>query len=99
MGKKAVMTTTVQHNRDRARYEIVVDDRIVGIADYRVVLDAVVFPHTEIEPPLRGQGLGAELVRYALDDVRRSGGKVVPHCWYVAEFIAEHPEFSDLVAS
>ncbi len=92
------MATTVKHNRARSRYEISVDDRVVGIADYDVVRDAVVFPHTEIEWSMRGQGLGAELVRHALDDVRRAGGKVVPQCWYVAEFIAEHPEYGELVA-
>jgi len=40
-----------------------------------------VFLHTEIETPMRGQGLSAELVRRALDDVRAAGGSVVPHCW------------------
>ncbi len=92
------MATTVQHNRARSRYEILVDDRVVGFADYELVDDKVVFPHTEIEWSRRGQGLGAELVRHALDDVRRTGGKVVAHCWYVAEFIADHPEYGTLVA-
>ena len=92
------MATTVQHNRARSRYEILVDDRVIGFADYHLVDDTVVFPHTEIEWSMRGQGLGAELVRQALDDVRRTGGKVVAACWYVAEFIAEHPEYGNLVA-
>jgi hypothetical protein len=92
------MAATVQHNRARSRYEILVDDRVVGFADYQQEDDAFVFPHTEIEWSMRGQGLGAELVRYALDDVGRNGGKVVAHCWYVAEFIAEHPEYAGLVA-
>ena len=92
------MATTVQHNRARSSYEILVDERVVGFADYELVDDTVVFPHTEIEWSRRGQGLGAELVRHALDDVRRTGGKVVAHCWYVAEFIAEHPEYGTLVA-
>ena len=92
------MAATVQHNRARSRYEISVDDRVVGFADYQQEDDTFVFPHTEIEWSMRGQGLGAELVRYALDDVRRNGGTVVAHCWYVAEFIAEHPEYAGLVA-
>jgi uncharacterized protein len=58
----------------------------------------VVFPHTEIEPSMRNQGLGAELVRGALDDVRARGGTVVAQCWYVAEFIDQHPEYSDLLS-
>jgi predicted GNAT family acetyltransferase len=92
------MATTVQHNLARSRYEILVDDRIIGFADYHVVDDTVVFPHTEIEWSMRGRGLGAELVRHALDDVRRTGGKVVAECWFVSEFIAEHPEYGNLVA-
>jgi predicted N-acetyltransferase YhbS len=49
-------------------------------------------------PARRNQGLGAQLVRGALDDVRRKGAKVVPMCWFVAEFIEEHPEYADLRA-
>ena len=48
---------------------------------------------------MRGQGVGAELVRQALDDVRAGGGLVVPQCWYVARFIDEHPEYADLLAT
>ena len=53
---------------------------------------------TEIVPARRNQGLGHQLVQGALDDVRRKGAKVVPYCWFVAEFIAENPEYADLRA-
>ena len=89
----------VLHNTESSRYEIVVDGRVVGIADYRADGGAVVFPHTEIDPSMRGRGLAAELVRHALDDVRSTGASVVPLCWYVAQFIDEHPEYQDLVAA
>ena len=88
----------VHHNPDRSRYELLMDGRLVGVADYQPAGDVLVFPHTEIEPPLRGRGLGAELVRGALDDVRRQGKAVDPQCWYVAQFIDEHPDYADLVA-
>ena len=63
--------------------------------------DTVVFPHTEISTALRGQGLGAVLVRSALDDVRASGSgrRVVASCWFVAQFIDENPEYRDLLAA
>jgi uncharacterized protein len=91
-------STEVGHNGSRSRYEITLDGRLVGFADYRAHGDIVVFPHTEIEPSVRNQGLGAELVRRALDDLRARGGTVVAHCWYVAEFIDQHPEYADLLA-
>ena len=93
------MSGQVQNNTERSRYELVIDARVVGIADYRVAGDAVVFPHTEIHPSLQGQGLGAVLVQGALDDVRRAGRTVVPRCWYVRQFIDEHPEYRDLLAA
>ena len=92
------MATEVHNNRAQSRYELMIDDELVGIAEYRVVGDVVVFPHTEIERSRRGQGFGAQLVQYALDDVRATGRRVRPQCWYVAEFIAEHPEYADLAS-
>ena len=90
--------TEVRDNPDKNRYELLEDGRLLGVADYRVMGDTVAFPHTEIVPSRRKQGLGAQLVQAALDDVRRKGAKVVPYCWFVAEFIEENPEYADLRA-
>ena len=92
------MANTVRHDAERSRYELVVDGVVVGVADYSLHGGTWVFPHTEIVRTHRGRGLGAELVRGALDDVRRAGGKVVPRCWYVAEFIEDHPDSRDPVS-
>ena len=92
-------TTSVRDNAEASRYELVLDGRVVGIADYRRTGDRVVLPHTQIDDDRRGQGLGAVLVRGVLDDVRAQGATVVPACWYVAEFLGEHPEYADLVAA
>jgi predicted GNAT family acetyltransferase len=93
------MHSEVRKNVEASRYELLLDSDVVGVADYRVEADAVVFPHTEIDGRLRGQGLGAQLVRGALDDVRTTGSRVVARCWYVAEFIEANPEYRDLLAA
>jgi len=95
----AESTTEVRNNAVRSRYEVSLDGRVVGFADYRADGDILVFPHTVIEPSMRNQGIGAELVRGALDDVRDRGFSVVARCWYVAEFIDQHPEYADLLAA
>jgi uncharacterized protein len=89
---------TVDDNAELSRFEIKDHGRVVGVADYRVEGDRVVLPYTEVDPALRGSGLGAELIRAALDAIRDSGRGVVPQCSYVAHFIAEHPDYQDLVA-
>ncbi len=93
------MGREVRNNVVQSRYELTDDGQIVGIADYDVEGDRVVFPHTEIDRARRGQGLGAELVRFALDEVRESGRQVEARCWYVAEFIRENPEYQELLAA
>jgi predicted GNAT family acetyltransferase len=87
----------VTNNEDRSRYELTDGGVIVGVADYSLVGERVVIPHTEIDPRRRGQGMGAVLVQGALDDVRAQGRSVVPACWYVAQYIREHPDYADLV--
>jgi hypothetical protein len=93
----AFVSNEVRHNPDRSRYELFVDGKLVGIAVYRVHGDVIVIPHTEIDRAKRGQGLGAELLKGTLDDIRASGRTVVAECWYVAEFIDEHPEYQALL--
>jgi predicted GNAT family acetyltransferase len=91
--------TEVRKNAERSRYELVVDAEVVGVADYRREGDTLVFPHTEVKSSLRGQGMGARLVQGALDDARAEGHRVVPRCWYVAEFIDANPEYQDLLVA
>jgi predicted GNAT family acetyltransferase len=93
------VNTEVRNNAEASRYELLLDTEVIGVADYRVEGDAIVFPHTQIERRLRNKGLGAQLVRAALDDVRAGGGRVVARCWYVAEFIDANPEYKDLLVA
>jgi predicted GNAT family acetyltransferase len=93
------MDVSVRDDSEHSRYELSVDGAVVGIAEYELSGSTVVFPHTVIDPTRRGQGLGAILVRAALDDARELGRRVVPQCWYVESFIDEHPEYRTLVES
>lgn len=93
------MDTQVRKAEDRSRYELLLDGRVVGVADYHDTGDALVFPHTEIDRAHRGKGLGEVLVRAALDDVRSQGRTIVPSCWFVRDFLAAHPDYDDLRAA
>jgi predicted GNAT family acetyltransferase len=82
---------------ERSRYEATIDGQVVAFADYVEQGSIVVMPHTVTTPALRGQGHAGRVVRFALDDIRASGRKVVASCWYVARYIDEHPDDSDLL--
>jgi predicted GNAT family acetyltransferase len=99
LGYNIDMQREVRRNEQRGRYELTIDGRLVGIADFVADGSTVVLPHTEIDPAQRGHGLGAILVKGALDDIRARGGTVIPRCWYVRQYIDEHPEEADLLAA
>ena len=73
--------------------------QVVGILDYHADGDTLVLPHTVIDASERGQGLGATLVQFALDEIRRDGQRIVPTCSFVAQFLDEHPQYQDLIAA
>lgn len=94
------VTTSFEHDPEARQYRLVRDGDVVSLADYRPLEDGatLVFHHTYTPPAQRGQGHAADLVGRALDDVRAAGRRVVPTCWFVAEFIDLHPEYADLRA-
>ena len=47
----------------------------------------------------RGRGLAAMLVEAAVGYARAEGYRIVPTCWYVAQWIRAHPEHLDLIAA
>jgi predicted GNAT family acetyltransferase len=87
----------VADNPDRLRYEIHVDGALAGFLTYRAQPGGLVLVHTEVADEFEGHGLASQLVREALDDIRRRGLHVVPRCPLVAKYIRRHPEYEDLV--
>jgi predicted GNAT family acetyltransferase len=80
------------------RYEARLGGRRVGVAEYLVSGERVVFPHTEVEPALEGRGIASQLARRALDDARERGLRVVPACSFFRVYLQRHPEDADLIA-
>ncbi|HEV2717782.1 MAG TPA: GNAT family N-acetyltransferase [Terriglobales bacterium] len=53
--------------------------------------------HTEVPKKLRGIGVASSLAETALNWARENHYKVDIICPYVRSYVAEHPEFSDIV--
>ncbi len=87
----------VSDNDGKDCYEGVVDGEVVGVVVYKRFGRRVVIRHTVIDSDFRGRGLGAQLVKEVLDDLRARGDKLTNYCGFVADFIAEHPEYQNIV--
>ena len=44
-----------------------------------------------------GRGIGSQLAKGALDQVRKRGMKVVPLCPFIKAYIEKHAEYQDLL--
>jgi predicted GNAT family acetyltransferase len=87
----------VRDNQTRSRFEILVDGVPAGFAQYRLREGSITFTHTVIDQEYEGQGLGGQLARSALDNVRGRGLTVRPLCPFIARYIRRHPEYVDIV--
>lgn len=90
---------SVRDNPEGHRFEAVDESGVVaGVAVYRRHDDRIVFLHTEVDDAREGQGVGSELVREALDQVRSEGLRVVAQCPFVRSWIEHHPDYADLTS-
>lgn len=81
------------------QYEAVRDGTVVGLLTYHwSSASHVDLDHTYVAPRERGHNVGVTLLEHAIAAVRSKGATLSPGCSFVAEYIAKHPEFADLVA-
>jgi predicted GNAT family acetyltransferase len=93
------MAVEVSDVPEAKRYEARVEgeSKAAGIADYIRTTELVAFVHTEVSPEYEGRGVGAALVRTALDEARAANVRVLATCPFFAGWIARHPEYQDLL--
>jgi predicted GNAT family acetyltransferase len=63
----------VVDNPKRERYELRADGKTAGFIFYRLKGGRMTMVHTEVEPAYEGHGLGTDLAKAALADVRERG--------------------------
>jgi hypothetical protein len=92
------VTLTVVHEPDASRYALLEDGERIGVAEYDLRDDAIVFTHTEVDESKREKGMASRLVSEALDDVRANSDlRVIVTCPYIRSWLPEHPEYRDLL--
>ena len=82
---------------DAQRYEAYLEGELAGVLEYVVKRARIALVHTEVAPAFEGRGIGAALARFALDDARSRGLRVIASCPYVRSYLTRHPEDHDIV--
>lgn len=86
----------VTNNEAKHRFEADVNGEM-AVLEYRMRHGALWLLHTDVPAAGQGGGVGAALVRAAMDYAREQGIKVVPACTFAAAYIRRHPEYESQV--
>lgn len=83
-------------NREAKRYEFQVGEHLARV-EYIKAQDRIYLTHTEVPGELAGKGVGSELVKASLEDIKDQGLTLVPLCPFVALFLKRNPQWKELV--
>lgn len=85
---------------ERHQYQLALDGKVAAHIAYCMRGEGTIdLVHTEVEPEHEGKGLASRIAKFALDDARARGLKVIPSCSYIDGWVKKHPEYADLVTS
>jgi uncharacterized protein len=90
------MEPDIRHNQAASRFETTVDGSLC-VLDYRLRDGLLSIDHVGVPPPVEGRGIAGQLVQAAMEQARREGWRVVPHCAYAAAWLRRHPEYAGFV--
>lgn len=89
----------VHRDDSHQHYVVTVGSLELASLRYREVDGRVVLLTTTVIPEFHGRGLAADLIAYALDDIRDRGMHVTVYCRVIAAFMEGNRQYADLIDS
>lgn len=87
----------VENNQAKNQFEADLDGK-TALIKYKKEADGTLnLFHTEVPAEFEGRGVGAQLVKDALEQIKAERLKIIPSCAFVAAYIKRHPAYQDLV--
>ncbi len=87
----------VVDNAEKSYYEVRVAGHTAGAMLYQRVGSRRAIQAAAIDEAFRGRGLAQALMSRALDDIRAHGETISSHCPILDRFLADNPQYQDLV--
>ena len=86
----------VKRNEAKRRFETEMDGQ-VGVLEYQMNGNTIVFTHAGVPPEIEGRGVAGALTKAGLEYARAQQLRVVPQCPFVQNYLARHSEYKDLI--
>ena len=83
-------------NKGRFFYEL--NGKEMGLMTYsHAGTDKLIIDHTEVDPSLKGQGIGYKLVEASVSYARIKNIKILPLCPFAAAVFKKRDDYSDVL--
>lgn len=83
-------------NEDKKRFEIEIDGHFAFI-NFTETQNQISLNHTEVEKELEGKGAATAVIEKTLENIEKSGKKLLPFCPLVFAYIKRHPDWIRIV--
>jgi predicted GNAT family acetyltransferase len=80
----------------RGTFDLEINGQKLGFLSYSLDDEAMVVDYVQVDPSLRGQGMGEKLVCAAVEWARANHRKIVPICSYARAVMKRTPEYRDV---
>ena len=91
----------IQRTEDgtRGRFYIEEDGRRLALMTYsKAGADKIIIEHTEVDPSLKGEGIGKDLVAEGVKYARENELKIIPQCPFAKAEFEKRGEYADVLA-
>lgn len=85
-------------NEAEKQYEFHLENGAIAFVEYLTETDKVYLTHTEVPKSMNGHGIGSELIKQTLQEIKKDGKKLVPLCGFVSWYVNNHDEWHSLLS-
>lgn len=86
-------------SENEGKFYIEENDKNIALMTYKKSSDGVIMiDHTEVDPKLRGEGIGEDLVAAGVKYARENNFKIVPTCPFAKAEFDKHDEYRDVLS-
>ncbi|MBZ0328117.1 MAG: N-acetyltransferase [Altibacter sp.] len=91
------MDIKISENKDRKRFEMVVEGK-TALIEYIRAENKMYLTHTEVPKELEGKGVASSMAKQVLQQIKDEGLFLVPLCPFIAAYLKRHPEWKEILA-
>ena len=91
------MDFDIKHDKENQRFYLIINNKESTLKYKNIEKNTLDYYSTYVPEELREQGIAGKITEFALKYAQDNHYHILPSCPYVEKYIADHPEYQNLV--